>query len=84
MAFRKPLFFFMLVTIMAVAIFPAVRAAEDSEFCPNSPEVLTPEDNCNIQCFVADPVCGANGVTYGCGCVEAHCNGVRVVKLGDC
>ncbi|KAJ6972665.1 hypothetical protein NC653_033079 [Populus alba x Populus x berolinensis] len=26
-----------------------------------------------INCFRADPVCGANGVTYGCGCPEAAC-----------
>ncbi|KAG6748301.1 hypothetical protein POTOM_048218 [Populus tomentosa] len=33
-----------------------------------------------INCFRADPVCGANGVTYGCGCPEAACAHVRVVN----
>ncbi|KAJ6879725.1 hypothetical protein NC652_033128 [Populus alba x Populus x berolinensis] len=37
-----------------------------------------------INCFRKDPVCGANGVTYGCGCPEAACARVRVVKLGAC
>ncbi|WOH00143.1 hypothetical protein DCAR_0519501 [Daucus carota subsp. sativus] len=84
MAFRRSLFIFMLVAMTALVLLPAVRSADDSAFCPNSPAVLTPEDNCNIQCFVEDPVCGSNGVTYGCGCEEAHCNGFRVVKLGAC
>ncbi|CAN1855490.1 hypothetical protein LINPERHAP1_LOCUS41747 [Linum perenne] len=39
---------------------------------------------CTINCFRYDPVCGANGVTYGCGCPDAACAGVRVVKLGPC
>ncbi|KAK2987343.1 hypothetical protein RJ640_023644 [Escallonia rubra] len=41
-------------------------------------------ESCEIRCFRADRVCGANGVTYTCGCPEARCNGVRVVKLGPC
>ncbi|CAN8267851.1 unnamed protein product [Cochlearia groenlandica] len=41
-------------------------------------------DNCPINCFRADLVCGENGVTYSCGCPEAACNGVRVVKRGAC
>ncbi|CAN1309632.1 hypothetical protein LINPERPRIM_LOCUS27755 [Linum perenne] len=45
----------------------------DPESCP-----------CTINCFRYDPVCGANGVTYGCGCPDAACAGVRVVKLGPC
>ncbi|KAJ4905212.1 hypothetical protein Rs2_19163 [Raphanus sativus] len=65
---------------------------------------------CPINCFRADPVCGANGVsagfdpwqhgqmpwvikviktalngvTYSCGCPDAACHGVRVVKRGAC
>ncbi|KDP28384.1 hypothetical protein JCGZ_14155 [Jatropha curcas] len=37
-----------------------------------------------INCFRPDPVCGANGVTYVCGCPEANCAGVPVVKLEAC
>ncbi|WOL00166.1 hypothetical protein Cni_G08879 [Canna indica] len=40
--------------------------------------------SCPINCFRADPVCGANGVTYWCGCPEAACAGVRVAKKGPC
>ncbi|KAJ4847742.1 hypothetical protein Tsubulata_006918 [Turnera subulata] len=35
-----------------------------------------------IPCFPSSPVCGVNGVTYTCGCPEAACAGVRVVKRG--
>lgn len=40
--------------------------------------------DCNIQCLVPDPVCGTNGVTYGCGEVEAACHGVAVAYEGAC
>ncbi|VFQ99262.1 unnamed protein product [Cuscuta campestris] len=41
-------------------------------------------DSCPINCFRPDPVCGVNGVTYWCGCADAHCNGVEVARLGFC
>ncbi|KAG0473210.1 hypothetical protein HPP92_014607 [Vanilla planifolia] len=40
--------------------------------------------SCPVNCFRPDPVCGENGVTYWCGCLEAACAGVRVVKHGYC
>ncbi|WOL10630.1 hypothetical protein Cni_G19389 [Canna indica] len=40
--------------------------------------------SCPVNCFRPDPVCGANGVTYWCGCPEAACAGVRVSKMGPC
>ncbi|KAJ6873145.1 hypothetical protein NC651_032112 [Populus alba x Populus x berolinensis] len=39
---------------------------------------------CTINCFVPDPVCGTDGVTYTCGCLDAFCHGVDVVKEGEC
>lgn len=39
---------------------------------------------CPVKCFRTDPVCGADGVTYWCGCAEAACAGVPVAKLGFC
>nr|VDD09159.1 unnamed protein product [Brassica oleracea] len=39
---------------------------------------------CPINCVQEDLVCGANGVTYSCGCEDAACNGARVVKRGAC
>ncbi|KAL6500991.1 hypothetical protein OROHE_025188 [Orobanche hederae] len=41
-------------------------------------------DACPVMCFRTDPVCGVDGVTYWCGCAEAHCAGARVEKLGFC
>ncbi|KAE9464631.1 hypothetical protein C3L33_03428, partial [Rhododendron williamsianum] len=40
--------------------------------------------SCPVNCFRTDPVCGANGVTYWCGCADARCAGTRVAKLGFC
>jgi hypothetical protein len=42
------------------------------------------ERDCTINCFVPDPVCGENGVTYWCGEVEASCNEVMVAYDGEC
>jgi hypothetical protein len=39
---------------------------------------------CPVRCFRPDPVCGADGVTYWCGCPEAACAGARVAKRGFC
>ncbi|XP_020209493.1 uncharacterized protein LOC109794451 [Cajanus cajan] len=44
----------------------------------------TTASSCPAKCFRADPVCGADGVTYWCGCAEAACAGVEVAKLGFC
>ncbi|KAF9669162.1 hypothetical protein SADUNF_Sadunf14G0079300 [Salix dunnii] len=38
---------------------------------------------CTINCILPDPVCGTDGVTYTCGCLDAFCHGVDVVKKGD-
>ncbi|KQK10255.1 uncharacterized protein LOC100825392 [Brachypodium distachyon] len=39
---------------------------------------------CPVRCFRPDPVCGADGVTYWCGCPEAVCAGARVARRGYC
>jgi|UPI00022110E8 hypothetical protein len=39
---------------------------------------------CPVRCFRPDPVCGADGVTYWCGCPEAACAGARVARRGYC
>jgi len=44
----------------------------------------TDKDNCNIQCFRYDPVCGINGVTYTCGEAEANCHKIEVAYKGEC
>jgi len=45
-------------------------------------DVKSPE--CNINCLVYDPVCGVDGVTYGCGTEDASCHGVEVDYAGEC
>ncbi|KAJ6328907.1 hypothetical protein OIU76_005589 [Salix suchowensis] len=39
---------------------------------------------CTINCILPDFVCGTDGVTYTCGCLDAFCHGVDVVKKGEC
>ncbi|XP_021668853.1 uncharacterized protein LOC110656425 [Hevea brasiliensis] len=39
---------------------------------------------CPVKCFRTDPVCGVDGVTYWCGCSDAHCAGAKVRKKGFC
>ncbi|EFH49143.1 hypothetical protein ARALYDRAFT_490419 [Arabidopsis lyrata subsp. lyrata] len=50
------------------------------EFC----EGIAKPASCPVQCFRPDPVCGEDSVTYWCGCADALCHGVRVVKQGAC
>jgi hypothetical protein len=42
------------------------------------------KQTCTIQCLVYDPVCGKDGVTYGCGMEDAACHGVEVEHKGEC
>ncbi len=39
---------------------------------------------CEISCLIYDPVCGADGVTYGCGNEDAWCHGTTVAYDGEC
>ncbi len=39
---------------------------------------------CQINCLIADPVCGSDGVTYPCGGLIAACHGVSVLHDGPC
>ncbi|KAH0690049.1 hypothetical protein AABB24_005832 [Solanum stoloniferum] len=71
------------VTVRSDEIIPLLLPSEqvNQDICPTTP---SPSESCTINCFRPDPVCGVNGVTYWCGCPDAHCAGVRVVKSGIC
>ncbi|MDJ0787624.1 MAG: Kazal-type serine protease inhibitor domain-containing protein [Myxococcota bacterium] len=61
---------------------------QDNGDCPQGeicfPPTLQCQPPCDVACFTPDPVCGADGQTYFCGEVEAHCNGTTVVAQGPC
>ncbi|CAN1157011.1 hypothetical protein LINPERHAP2_LOCUS21287 [Linum perenne] len=66
--------------VMLVAAVVVAAAAAQSDPC----EGVSPPFVCPFDCTSPDPVCGANGVTYNCGCPEAACESVRVVRNGAC
>ncbi|KAG6504912.1 uncharacterized protein LOC121987798 [Zingiber officinale] len=59
-----------------------VSSGDATDVCASRSDGESP--SCPVNCFRADPVCGADGVTYWCGCPEAACAGVRVTKRGAC
>lgn len=63
----------------SVIRLPSVAAGEGHNLCAG-----TTPSSCPAKCFRTDPVCGADGVTYWCGCAEAACAGAEVAKLGFC
>lgn len=63
-------------------LLPSDRDNADGHLCPR--KTTTDQDSCPVKCFTTDPVCGEDGVTYWCGCADAHCAGTRVAKLGFC
>ncbi|XP_022738552.1 uncharacterized protein LOC111291191 [Durio zibethinus] len=60
--------------------FSAIRLPSEADPCASSPR----PNSCPVNCFRADPVCGDDGVTYWCGCADAHCAGAKVAKIGFC
>jgi hypothetical protein len=66
---------------------PSVGCTDSSE-CARGEVCLLDEGicgpPCTIMCLIYDPVCGEDGMTYGCGEAEARCNGVRVAYDGEC
>ncbi|KAL0358820.1 UNVERIFIED_CONTAM: hypothetical protein Sangu_0731400 [Sesamum angustifolium] len=81
---------FILTVLFTTLLPPAVRSdpnflqlpsdQQENGLCPLNPGQST----CPVKCFRPDPVCGVDGVTYWCGCAEAHCAGTRVKKFGYC
>ncbi|KAL3524496.1 hypothetical protein ACH5RR_017330 [Cinchona calisaya] len=62
-------------------LLPSDLPHNDDHLCPRPTQSA---DSCPVKCFRTDPVCGVDGVTYWCGCADAHCSGTRVAKLGFC
>ncbi|XP_020697820.1 uncharacterized protein LOC110110596 [Dendrobium catenatum] len=84
-AFLSPVFFLLLT--ISFHLFAAQSEVLDSTGYGKDSLCPVPNDGnmaCPINCFRYEPVCGENGVTYGCGCLDAACAGVRVVKIGPC
>lgn len=49
---------------------------------PTNPQEFKPD--CSIQCLVYDPVCGEDGITYGCGVEDASCHEIEIKHKGEC
>ncbi|XP_042056073.1 uncharacterized protein LOC121800605 [Salvia splendens] len=81
---------FIVAVFLTAFLIPAARSETsllklpsdqpENDICPPTSEA----DMCPVKCFRPDPVCGVDGVTYWCGCAEAHCAGARVKKSGYC
>ena len=60
----------------------------DNDDCRDDQICVPPTDRCQppcaVDCFVEDPVCGDDGVTYACGELDAHCHGAEVTHEGPC
>ncbi|EEF47110.1 hypothetical protein RCOM_1341480 [Ricinus communis] len=71
-----------MIVVVATCVLLLTNGVQAQNLCPGS----EPPPSCAgpINCFRPDPVCGANGVTYWCGCPDAACAGVPVVKLEAC
>jgi hypothetical protein len=48
------------------------------------PEQHRCQPECTIACLRYEPVCGEDGVTYGCGEADAFCHGTAVAHEGEC
>jgi len=51
---------------------------------PINPQESKFVPDCSIQCLVYDPVCGEDGITYGCGVEDAACHGIKIEHEGEC
>ncbi|PWZ39556.1 hypothetical protein Zm00014a_022244 [Zea mays] len=74
-------------TLASSAPVPAAGSASAESGDPCATTVADGEADvplCPVWCFRPDPVCGADGVTYWCGCPEATCAGARVARRGYC
>ena len=56
----------------------------DEEQRLNPPINPQESETCSIQCLIYDPVCGQDGITYGCGVEDAACHGIEVEHIGEC
>ncbi|CAK7348593.1 unnamed protein product [Dovyalis caffra] len=74
--------YLVMLLVLALCLAMAQAGRDGVNLCAG----FAPPGSCirPINCFRPDPVCGANGVTYWCGCPEAACARVKIVKLGAC
>uniref|UniRef100_A0ACD5WHF2 Uncharacterized protein n=1 Tax=Avena sativa TaxID=4498 RepID=A0ACD5WHF2_AVESA len=86
--------FLLLLAALALLISSPTLAASDADAepcaAPLDAAAAAASDGaaevalCPVRCFRPDPVCGADGTTYWCGCPEAACAGATVARRGYC
>ncbi|EEF47112.1 conserved hypothetical protein [Ricinus communis] len=74
----------MMVVVLGVCLTMVESKVQVPNLCDLAKSASPGKDCSAIRCLRYDPVCGVNGVTYGCGCPEANFYAVRVGKLGAC
>jgi hypothetical protein len=78
----------LLLATLSLLLAPTLAASGDAESVDPCAAPVSDGGGdappCPVRCFRPDPVCGADGVTYWCGCPEAACAGARVAKRGYC
>ncbi|CAL1398821.1 unnamed protein product [Linum trigynum] len=77
---KQWLMMMIMTLVVALGFFAATASAQSTNPC----EFESPPFVCPFTCTSPNPVCGANGVTYRCGCPDAACAAVRVVRSGPC
>ncbi|KAJ4847740.1 hypothetical protein Tsubulata_006916 [Turnera subulata] len=73
--------------LLMVLVFGLMAQSDgqQDDVCAGVPRPPPESIPCAFNCLIPRPVCGADGVTYTCGCEDAFCRGVfDIVKEGKC
>ncbi|CAI0470180.1 unnamed protein product [Linum tenue] len=88
-SFRQQMALALVLTLaLSLSVLPSTvesswwRHSVDGDVCRGMSD--PDPESCPVSCLISDPVCGADGYTYWCGCQDAMCSGTHVVRSGEC